>query len=357
MLKNIYCLLFIFAYIPMLFADSTGVGLKFGVLPAIYYTPETRLAVGAFSYTYFRVTPNDTISRKSNTQSYMTYTQNRQFAIENDYQIFLNHGKTYLKGQIDFFNFPENFYGIGNNSAVTDRKTVAYKFFKFYHKTMYKINKNNYLGFIMDYQRQWDLSQKLMDDDSDRMINGYNGFMGAGLGAIFLVDKRDNILNPAQGQYVELSSTAYENKLFGKYAFYNLTADVRKFHTFAKKWVLNVNFYASLNFGDVPFKHTPSIGGARFMRGYYAGRFRDNHLLLLQKEWRFPIYKRFGAAVFGGMGQVAQHLTDFTWRETHFNYGVGLRYKIDEKENTNLRLDYGVGKDQTGVYIVFAEAF
>jgi hemolysin activation/secretion protein len=356
-LKNILWFLSLWAFLPTLFADSTGVGMKLGVLPSLYFTPETRLAVGAFSYTYFRVMRNDTISRKSNTQTYMTYTQNRQFAIENDYQIFLNHGKVYLKGQIDFFHFPENFYGIGNNTRVADRQTVAYKFFKFYHKTLYKIHKFNYLGFIVDYQRQWDLSQKLMDDDSDRMIAGYNGFTGAGLGGIFLVDKRDNILNPAQGQYVELSAMAYENRVLGKYAFYNLTADVRKFQTFAKKWILNVNFYASLNFGNVPFKHTPYIGGARFLRGYYAGRFRDNHLLLLQKEWRFPIYKRFGAAVFGGMGQVAERLSDFTWRGTHFSYGAGLRYKIDKKENTNLRLDYGIGKDQRGLYIVFAEAF
>jgi hypothetical protein len=198
--KNTFCFLLTWACLPMLWADSTGVGLKLGVLPSIYYTPETRIAVGAFGYTYFRATPNDTISRKSKTQTYVTYTQNRQFAVENDYQIFLNHGKTYLKGQIDFFNFPENFYGIGNNTAVSDRKTIEYKFFKLYHKTLRKIHKNNYLGFIVDYQRQWDLNQKLMDDDSDRMISGYNGFTGAGLGAIFLVDKRDNILNPAQGQ-------------------------------------------------------------------------------------------------------------------------------------------------------------
>jgi hypothetical protein len=338
-------------------ADTTDVGLKVGVLPSVYYKPETRWAGGLFFYSYFRLNKNDTSSRKSNTQSYADYTQNKQFSIENDYQLFLNQGKIYLKGQLDYFNFPELFYDIGNNSSLENKMLVEYKFLKFYHKTMFEVKKKHYVGVILDYQNQWDLSQMIMSTEGMRMIKGDNGFKAAGIGGIYLIDNRDNILNPEKGEYVELSAMAYERKLVGEYAFYNLTADLRKYYTFKNNIVLNLNFYASLNFGDVPFKHMPYLGGARFLRGYYAGRFRDNHCVVLQKEFRFPVYKRFGLAVFGGVGEVASDVKDFSVNGLHYNYGFGLRYKIDKKENTNLRIDYGITKDQTGLYIVFAEAF
>jgi Omp85 superfamily domain len=338
-------------------ADTTDVGLKVGVLPSVYYKPETRWAGGLFFYSYFRLNKNDTSSRKSNTQSYADYTQNKQFSIENDYQLFLNQGKVYLKGQLDYFNFPEVFYDIGNNSSLENKMLVEYKFLKFYHKTMFEAKKKHYIGAILDYQNQWDLSQKIMSIEGTRMVKGYNGFKAAGVGAIYLIDKRDNILNPEKGEYVELSGMAYENKWIGEYSFYNLTADIRKYYTFKNNLVLNLNFYASLNFGEVPLKHMPYLGGARFLRGYYAGRYRDNHCMLLQYEFRFPVYKRIGLALFGGTGEVASDLEKFSVNGLHYNYGFGLRYKIDKKENTNLRLDYGITKDQTGLYIVFAEAF
>ena len=80
-------------------------------------------------------------------------------------------------------------------------------------------------------------------------------------------------------------------------------------------------------------------------------------MLILQQEFRMPVYKRIGIAAFGGVGAVANKLTDFTKNEIHYDYGVGLRIKINKKENTNLRIDYGFTKDSQGLYVVFAEAF
>jgi hemolysin activation/secretion protein len=100
-----------------------------------------------------------------------------------------------------------------------------------------------------------------------------------------------------------------------------------------------------------------SIGGPRFLRGYYRGRFRDKNMMVLQQEFRMPIYKRLGIAAFGGIGSVSNKSKELLKNEVHYNYGIGLRILINKKENANLRVDYGITKDSHGLYIVFAEAF
>ncbi|MGL4599588.1 MAG: BamA/TamA family outer membrane protein, partial [Bacteroidia bacterium] len=75
------------------------------------------------------------------------------------------------------------------------------------------------------------------------------------------------------------------------------------------------------------------------------------------QEFRMPVYKRIGVAAFGGVGAVSKKASQLLATNFHASYGLGLRICIDKKENTNLRIDYGFGKDSHGLYIVFAEAF
>jgi hypothetical protein len=76
------------------------------------------------------------------------------------------------------------------------------------------------------------------------------------------------------------------------------------------------------------------------MRGYYAGRFADLCSVSVQAELRQRIYKRLGGVVWGGAGNVFSY-SNFKWRHTLPNYGVGLRFEF--KRRVNLRLDYGFG--------------
>ena len=121
--------------------------------------------------------------------------------------------------------------------------------------------------------------------------------------------------------------------------------------------IWNANIHGEFAVGQVPFRMLPELGGARFLRGYYRGRFRDNNSIVIQNEFRMPVYKRIGLAVFSGVGEVAHKLNDFKSNRIHYNYGIGARIKINKKENTNLRIDYGFTRDSRGLYIVYAEAF
>ncbi|MNL63506.1 hypothetical protein D3C87_1876490 [compost metagenome] len=104
------------------------------------------------------------------------------------------------------------------------------------------------------------------------------------------------------------------------------------------------------------------MGNDEMMRGYYTGRYRDRNLLAAQAELRYRYNNRFGAAVFGGGGQVFEN-GGFAVKNFKPSYGAGGRYFFDPEKGLSVRLDYGIGekraneKRQTGFYISLAEAF
>jgi hypothetical protein len=71
---------------------------RLGGLPSIYYTPETNLGFGGFVYTFFKFNKQDTLCKQSITESFLSYTLNKQFAIENDFQIWLKQNKFFISG-------------------------------------------------------------------------------------------------------------------------------------------------------------------------------------------------------------------------------------------------------------------
>jgi hypothetical protein len=90
------------------------------------------------------------------------------------------------------------------------------------------------------------------------------------------------------------------------------------------------------------------------MPGYYTGQYCDNHLLA---EWRLPIYWIFGATVFLGAGDVFHSVSNLSVSNLKPSYGLGLRIRVDKENNVNLRFDYALGKNISGFYVAFGEAF
>jgi len=97
------------------------------------------------------------------------------------------------------------------------------------------------------------------------------------------------------------------------------------------------------------------LGGSYGMRGYYEGRYRDRDLVQAQVELRQKVYRRHGVALWVGAGNFFPKMERFRWSHTLPNGGVGYRWEF--KNRINVRLDYGVGKGETGFYFSVNEAF
>jgi outer membrane protein assembly factor BamA len=175
---------------------------------------------------------------------------------------------------------------------------------------------------------------------------------------MFQLDARDNLFFPRKGALVE-AAIIINAPVFGSdYSYTKFSLNASKYLEPLKNTVLALNAWLEFNSGDIPFNQLALLGGARKLRGYYEGRFRDKHLMIFQGEWRFPIWKRFKGTVFGGAGAVNDELRGLTGQPLRTAYGLGLRYLALKDQQIHIRLDVAWGvDDNSGFYLTIGEAF
>jgi hypothetical protein len=77
------------------------------------------------------------------------------------------------------------------------------------------------------------------------------------------------------------------------------------------------------------------------LRGYNTFRFRDRDLLLLQAEYRFPIWGPIDLTGFYDAGKVAPDRADLNLKDLHKDYGISV--SLMRAHSTALRFDFGFG--------------
>jgi hemolysin activation/secretion protein len=143
----------------------------------------------------------------------------------------------------------------------------------------------------------------------------------------------------------------------GDFNFQRFFIDASHYKAVGKQGVLAFNGALVLSAGNVPFHQMPVIGGTKRLRGYFEGKYSDKNLVVLQSEYRTPLYGRFGAVVFGGIGEVASTPLGWSFGTIRYNYGAGLRLMLDKTQRINIRADYGFGYKSKGFYVTIGEAF
>lgn len=276
-------------------------------LPVIYYAPETSLGLGAAAAFVFRMHKSDTISRKSNIQPYFIYTVNRQILSSIGYTLFFKHEKIRTEGEFAYYYFPEFYYGIGNNLPLSNQDTITYSWLRMYNKTQYKLSNGLFTGLAYEYVNMFDLKRNEGNTLDKTKPFGYEGSLISGLGPSITYDTRDNVLNASTGIYVDFTALFYGKLTASQYDFQKVKIDFRYFKTVWKKHSHVLAFqtlFVSVP-GEAPFKHLAQLGGDVITRGYYAGRFRDKHLVAFQAEYRLPIWRFIGIVAFAGAGSTA----------------------------------------------------
>ena len=121
--------------------------------------------------------------------------------------------------------------------------------------------------------------------------------------------------------------------------------------------------------GDLPFFSHPSLGGSRTLRGFIAGRFRDDSSWHGSVEYRFwvmprgfPIpfvdairVERAGLALFADVGSVADDWPDLFRSRVKANGGIGFRLTLER--SAPLRIDIGFSGEDIQVTGGFGLSF
>jgi outer membrane translocation and assembly module TamA len=331
---------------------------KYIISPFAFYLPETNLVIGAGVKRFYHF-GHDSTTRTSNIATSLQYSLNGQYLWRSQYQIFTNQEKYYINGFLGFSRFPITFYGIGNQIDMSKNETVTFDYLRFENLTYRKIGQNSFAGLGWRYFNMFNVKKQQNGKMETENIEGNKGSQVSGLNISYLFDNRDNILNASKGIFAQLTYSIHSNITGSSHTFNRWQFDARYyFRPFKKREdVLAFQGYGFLAAGDIPFNELAQMGGDMIMRGYFQGSYRDKNLLAFQSEYRLQVLKRWGIVGFAGAGGISDAMGNFESKNIKPNYGGGLRFKINRKENVNVRMDYGFGNGQQNIYFFIAEAF
>ena len=320
-------------------------------IPSLFYTPETRIGGGAALGYYFR---DEGDPQASGVQSLFFLTQNRQFIVAVVPTFLLDGGLRRVDGTVRASRYPDEFFGVGDRPAPGEKYTAdVASLLLSYRKTVRP-------GLLIGPQVAADFSRMSSVEDGGALattdVVGRETRTVIGGGVLASWDTRDNRFSATRGSLVEFSVLHYLGAQGRGYSFTRSYLDARHFVGLGDRHVVGFQAFLDAALGEAPFQLLPFVGGARSLRGYREGRYRDDALLLLQAEYRVHLFWRLGAVAFAGVGRTGSSLLDLVDAPTRPAAGGGLRLRIND-DGINFRVDYGVGDGDHGVYVTAIEAF
>lgn len=326
-------------------------------LPAVFFTPETSWGFGGLTSLAFRFKGEKPASRPSQIQLGAAYTLNKQYLFFLPFTFYLKDERYKYYGELGYFLYTYEYYGIGNDKQNELREVYKVKFPRLRLNALYLFKPNFYAGL-----RYWvdDFNIQELDPDGaliDGEVPGAEGSFLSGAGLIFNFDNRNHVFYPDKGSFAELV-LFHNGATFGSdFDYSKIILDASTFMKLKDRHILGLNWYSEFTFGTAPFNQLALLGGTKKMRGNFDGRYRDNHMIAFQGEYRFPLFWRFSGVAFGGLGKIAGDFSEFNFENVLYSVGMGGRFLIDPKEKLNLRVDFGFGKRGNGFYFTFGEAF
>jgi outer membrane protein assembly factor BamA len=326
-------------------------------IPFLYYTPETKLAFGGGGVLTFRAGRKKAETRTSSVWAFGTYNLARQFQVVVKPEIYLSRDTFFLSGNLRYERTPQKFFGVGNDMPDSAEESYTPRV------VIVQLGvKKKFLGHLFAGV-QYDFEQMTMENvEPGGMLEageipGSRGGLLSGFGISLDWDTRDAVIFPRKGIFLQFTADTYGAMTGSDFTFTSLKFDFRKYVPVAADQVLAIQALLRSGGGEVPFHKLALLGGESLLRGYYRGRYRDRDILAVQAEYRVTVWKRIGVAGFAGLADVFPRLAEFKLKRLKYSMGTGVRYMVNKREGTNLRMDMAWGKGSFGLYFTAQEAF
>lgn len=338
--------------------------LLLAFVPAIGYAPQTgptaliaanvSFYVGKVSYTKL-----STIVLSQN------YSLRNQIIIPVVSNIWTPRNKLNLLGDWRFYKYPTYTYGLGDNTTLANADLIDYSYIKIHQQALKKVTHYFYIGLGYGLDYHFNIHEEGDKSNFNKYNNGATKTFSSGALVNLLYDSRKNINNPDDGNYFSIKYHPCFTALGSDNNWQSIVGDFRKYiklspkgHQVLALWSLNWFTFG----GRVPYFDLPSTGWDTYSnsgRGYVQGRYRSNHMLYLETEYRFNITKNglFGGVVFAN----AESVSD--WPGNKFQKvfpaaGTGIRIKVNKYSKVNFAIDYAVGVGGShGLYFNLSELF
>lgn len=335
----------------------------FFLLPVASYEERTKLTLGVMPVWRFYLgkgksvgQSEDVYFRPSNISPSVIFSTNGMYGLEIKSDIyFINNW--YLKNTWIYQRLFDKYFSVGNKANKDLYSEVDIKKVDLVGKAMKGLNKEFFVGLNYDVGI-YDVNTEDVDILNSN-IPGYDGQRVIGIGPTVAYDTRNSIVYPTAGSFFDVAYLWYPDKL-SNFTFSSLTFDLRHFFILGpREQVLATQFYLKSANGNIPFYRLPVLGGKNLFRGISQPyKYMDNNSIYLQTAFRSHLWWRLGYEVFAGAGKVYHQWDSSLFNDLHFMGGLGLRFKLLEKEGLSVRFDYGMSSGgESGVFFTLGEAF
>ena len=326
-------------------------------LPVVFYTPETSLGFGMAGVYAFNFKKDSLTARPSSVQLVAAYTLQKQLLLYFPFTIFVNNGDYYTYGEVGYFRYVYQFFGVGNQARADQEEAYSVNFPRIRLTALQRVHPKWYVGL-----RYWYENFVITETEEEGQlaageIVGSRGGNTSGPGVVALFDTRDNVFFSSDGWYVETLLQRNAGWTGSNFHYTTLSVDASTFVRTKWNHVVALNAYGVAQSGAPPFNQLALLGGSKRMRGYFEGRFRDRSMLTVQAAYRAMLFWRVGAVAFVSYGGVAPQLSEMQLQNFRYTVGGGLRFELDRQKKINIRLDAGFGKNTSGYYLTIGEAF
>lgn len=341
--------------------SDTTYSNRLTLLPILGSAPETSFMFGGLAMQQFKPAGAGPETRPSTILLSGIYTLYNQILVELIPDVILPRESWIFGGSLFAYYFPSDYWGIGPDTKSEDQISIEYKMFFAKFMGLKRLSDSIYSGPIVRIYKNYDFVYTDREGEPIESVGltGHDGGNAIGLGGAIRWDKRNSNMTPTENHFLEFMGTFHPHIFGTSFSYSEFQLDGRKYLDLKGNGTSVLAFQTLLQSkaGDPPFLDLSSIGGGQILRGYYHGRFRDNHSLQVQTEWRQHLKGRFGFVLFGGVGNVWSDWDDIDLNLTKWAAGGGLRFNLNPGDTTNIRLDVAAGPNTSGLYLSLGEAF
>ncbi|MFQ5864725.1 MAG: BamA/TamA family outer membrane protein [bacterium] len=295
--------------------------------------------------------------------SYGTRTRRHFYGGLRDPQLFAPKFGLHLAG---FYQRKpdEDFFGIGNDSRKADQTNYLHEESRFAIDLIsVPLSAVQFsAGFSysnVNVKRGRDPNQPSLQDSASVFFDDpIPALFGAEMWSLLFKiyhDSRNATGHPTKGGE-EYLSIEFSKELDGsEFGFLKYQIDLRRYIELFYKRVLALKVRTEITKNlagqQIPFYRLAGLGGGDNLRGYRPVRFRDEDLMFVSAEYRFPIHSMVVATVFIEEGRVFSNIfDDFTFSDWKYSFGGGFRFRA---RSGNLTAIFDIAKSKEQIRFIF----
>ena len=288
-----------------------------------------------------------------------TDTDSKAFAIGQSANFHGNDWK--IVGGLGAYDLNLEFYGVGSGAGDDDLFLPVNQQGWFAGvKGLRRIKGHWYGGLSYAYitvASTFDLSGLVPEFPVEPPSESEDASAIAALGLVGEYDSRDSQFSATRGALFEMSISTSNEAIGSDFDFSSIRVSYNHYWSLKENLVLAARGSGCAVPGDAPYYALCKFGVFPDLRGYVAGRYRDETMLAFQSEIRWLFSKKFSAVGFAGVGDVAASVSEYDLKGLLPSFGGGIRYLLSAENGLNISIDYAYGKDSDAIYFFVGQAF